>query len=123
MATQHLVKVFLILKKLIHYESCLLKVKLELTIPAFLKQGYKHVTLFLQSDEDMQERSIEEETMKKQVSGRMSFLVRAVELVSSTKAEMAAALVSASPVGVISAATATVPVAVPVTLSSSVIWM
>lgn len=81
------------------------------------------MTLFLQSDEDMQERSIEEETMKKQVSGRMSFLVRAVELVSSTKAEMAAALVSASPVGVISAATATVPVAVPVTLSSSVIWM
>lgn len=79
------------------------------------------MTLFLQSDEDMQECSIEKEIMRKQVSGRMSFVVRAVEVGRSTKAETVAALVSASPVGVISAVTASVPVAVPVTLSSSVI--
>ena len=61
--------------------------------------------------------------MRKQVSGRMSFLMRAVELGRRTKAKTVAALVSASLVGVISAATAPVPVAVPVALSSSVIWI
>ena len=52
----------------------------------------------------MQDCNVEEETMRKQVSGRISFLVRAVELGRGTKAKPAGALVLASPVGVISAA-------------------
>lgn len=61
--------------------------------------------------------------MRKQVSCKVSFLVRAVELGRGTKAEMAAALALASSVGVVRAATVPVHVAVPPVPSSSVIWI
>lgn len=64
----------------------------------------------LQSDTAVQDCRVDKETMRKQVSGRISFLVRAVELGRGTKAKTEAALGSVSPVGVVSAATVPVPV-------------
>lgn len=81
------------------------------------------MTSFLQSNAGVQDCNIDEETMRKQVSDRTSFLMRTEKLGRSTRAEMVAALVPASSVGVVSAVIAPVPVAVPTTLSSSVIWI
>lgn len=103
-ATQHLLKAFPISRKLRPYESCLLKGKAELT----LQPGCEHVTLFLQSGAAVH-CNVEEETMRKQVSCRISFLVRAVGLGRGTKADTVAAPVLASPVEVVSAATVPVP--------------
>lgn len=58
------------------------------------------MTLFLQSDAAVH-CNVEEETMRKQVSRRISFLVRAVGLGRGTKADTVAAPVSASPVGIV----------------------
>lgn len=66
------------------------------------------MTLFLQSDAAVH-CNVEEETMRKQVSCRISFLVRAVGLGRGTEADTGAAPVSASPVGVVSAAAVPVP--------------
>lgn len=66
------------------------------------------MTLFLQSDAAVH-CNVEEETMRKQVSCRISFLVRAVGLGRGTKADTVAAPLSASPVGIVSAATVPVP--------------
>lgn len=81
------------------------------------------MTSFLQSDAGVQDCNLEEETMRKQVSDRTSFLIRTEELGRSTRAETVAALVPASSVGVVSAVTASVSAVVPTTLSSSVIWI
>lgn len=108
-ATCHLLESSPISRKLIAFESYLLKERQGLTIPAFCATRVQACDLVSAIRVAMQDGSAGEQSARSQVSGGAGVLLKAAGLHGGAEAEMAAALVVASPAGAAGATAVPMP--------------